>query len=195
MGKCEHLELELRGHKKPAGIKEGDIWISNPSLLCLGCGAHLLSSPADLTRIKNIPHPSPEWCSHPPEALVFPLDGFGAHSCLQCGKDMGIASPSCRLEIINEKYSHGATVTGFPEPKANVGIGDGGMIFSCNNEETDRGDRLFVGPSPIGTSRPSRKYVPSSSPKETKRRARNTGIFVFAAGVVIGVCLARWASR
>ena len=96
--RCAHTRLELRDYARPDGLRENDIWISNSSLICCDCGVYLMSSPDDVTRIVNIPHPAKSECTHPHEMCVHPLSGFGAWRCLQCGES-GIASPTHKLEI------------------------------------------------------------------------------------------------
>ena len=58
----------------------------------------MVNRPSDLARIVNIPHPPPDECQHPNNTRVFPLSGFGAWCCLQCGTG-GIAKPTHKLEV------------------------------------------------------------------------------------------------
>ena len=95
---CKHKRLELRGHLKPEGLSETDLWISDLSLVCLDCGTHLMNSPKDLTRIINIPHPAKKDCIHPFNVCASHLGGFGSWQCLQCG-ETGVSSPTTNLEV------------------------------------------------------------------------------------------------
>lgn len=98
MRNCNHKRLVLKGHEKPTGLKDSDFWLSDLSLVCESCGTHLMSSPKDLKRIINIPHPTQEACEHPHNTVAYALNGFGRWFCLRCGAE-GIASPVSKLEV------------------------------------------------------------------------------------------------
>lgn len=115
---CKHEHLELRGNQYPENRDPNTLYLLSPSLVCLDCHAHLMNTPDDVTRIGNIPHPTPLECEHPIENRAYPLAGFGSFTCLQCGQKFGPTAPTTELSFEIEARPR-ITVT----PTGNVGIG------------------------------------------------------------------------
>ena len=97
--KCKHEHLELRGHERPEGLPDDNIYLTNLSLVCLDCGTHLMYTPDDLTQIVNIPHPPKDECNHSWNMITTPIAYWAYSTCLQCGKKFAPSAPTTKLVL------------------------------------------------------------------------------------------------